>query len=520
MPGALGSHARPEDCIADSTRPYTGAEFMASLRDGRDVYFDGQRIADVTAHPALRNSVRSIGRLYDALHDPATRDVMTCATDTGSGGYTHRYFRVQRSREDLIAARGAIAHWSRLTYGWMGRAPDYKASFSNTLGANPEFYGPYADNARRWYKLAQETLPFMNHSIVNPPIDRQRPVAEVKDVFVHAKRETDAGIIVSGAKVVATSSAFCHYNFIGQTSKTATEELDMSLAFMVPINAPGVKLICRASYEHAAHRAGSPFDYPLSSRFDENDAILILDDVLIPWEDVLIYRDPQRIRNFFLGSGFMNGFLFHGCTRLAVKLDFLTGLLAQCLHVVGGDEYRGNLTLLGEVVAQRNLIWSLSNAMVHNPDPWKGDAVLPERRAAMNYNVFGPDTYARIREIIQRTITSGLIYLPSTVSDLSSPELEPYLRRYVRGSHDIGHVQRIKMLKLLWDSIGTEFGGRHELYERNYAGGWEDTRLAVLHEAERSGSMKSMKDMVDQCMADYDQNGWTGNTWLNPDQAA
>ena len=132
-----------------------------------------------------------------------------------------------------------------MTYGWMGRTPDYKAAYSNTLGANADYYGPYAGNARTWYKRAQETMPFMNHAIVNPPIDRHKPAEQVKDVFVSVQKETDGGIIVSGAKVVATSAAITHYNFMGQSSKTATEDLDMSLMFMVPIDAPGLKLICR-----------------------------------------------------------------------------------------------------------------------------------------------------------------------------------------------------------------------------------------------------------------------------------
>ncbi|HUB50045.1 MAG TPA: 4-hydroxyphenylacetate 3-hydroxylase N-terminal domain-containing protein, partial [Acetobacteraceae bacterium] len=236
---------RPEDVIADKHRPFTGAEYMQSLRDGREVYIDGDRVADVTTHPAFRNSVRSIARLYDALHDPAQQAVLTCPTDTGSGGYTHRYFRVPRSRDDLVAAQGAIAAWSRMTYGWMGRTPDYKAAYTNTLGGNPEYYGPYAGNARVWYKRAQETVPFMNHAIVNPPVDRHLPAEKAKDVFVSVDKEVDGGIVVSGAKVVATSAAMTHYNYMGQSSKTATEDLDMSLMFIVPIDAPGLKLFCR-----------------------------------------------------------------------------------------------------------------------------------------------------------------------------------------------------------------------------------------------------------------------------------
>ena len=336
---------------------------------------------DVTAHPAFRNAVRSIARLYDALHDPKRQDVLTCPTDTGSGGYTHSYFRVARSRDDLVAAQGAIAEWARMTYGWMGRTPDYKAAYTNTLGANPDYYGPYADNARTWYKRAQETVPFMNHAIVNPPIDRHKPAEQVKDVFVSVDKEMDGGIIVSGAKVVATSAAFTHYNFMGQISKTATEDLDMSLMFIVPINAPGLKLFCRTSYERAATLYGSPFDYPLSSRFDENDAIFVLDKVFVPWEDVFIYRDPARVLSFYPRSGFMHGFLFQGCTRFAVKLDFICGLLGKALRCTGGDEARGNQVLLGEAIAWRNLFWSLSNAMAHNPDPWQGDAVLPQLHA-------------------------------------------------------------------------------------------------------------------------------------------
>ncbi len=507
---------KPEDFIADPKRPFTGAEYIASLRDGRTVYIDGERVPDVTIHPAFRNAIRSIARLYDALHDPKTREKLTCPTDTGSGGYTHKYFRVARSREDMRGAQEAIAGWARLSYGWMGRTPDYKAAFSNTLGGFPEYYGQYAPNARAWYKRAQEAVPFMNHAIVNPPIDRHKPPEAVKDVYAHVTKETAAGIYVTGAKVVATSAAFTHYNFMGQSSKTATEDLDMSLMFMVPINAPGLKLICRASYELAATRQGSPFDYPLASRFDENDAIFIMDNVFIPWEDVFIYRDPARVMSFFPGSGFLHGAMFQGCTRYAVKLDFLAGLLAKALRATGGDDARSNQVLLGEVIAWRHLFWSLSDAMANNPQPWQGDALLPDLKAAIAYRVFGPESYPRIKDIVQKTVTSALIYLPSSAKDFTNPEIEPYLAKYVRGSRDMGHRERIKVIKLLWDAIGSEFAGRHELYERNYSGGWEDIRAQALTGAERGGSLKAMEALVDQCMADYDENGWTGTDWINP----
>jgi 4-hydroxyphenylacetate 3-monooxygenase len=508
---------KPEDCLAGKARPFTGKEFLESLRDDRQVYINGERVMDVTTHSAFRNSARSLARLYDALHDPKTKDALTVPTDTGSGGYTHKFFRVAKSREELVAQQQAIAAWSRMSYGWMGRTPDYKASLMNTLGANAEYYGKFADNARRWHKRAQEAVFFMNHAIVNPPVDRGRPTDEVKDVYVTIKKETDAGVIVSGAKVVATSAAFTHYNFLGQNAATATADPDLAIMFIMPMDAPGVKLFCRTSYEQIATTLGTPYDYPLSSRFDENDAIFVLDDVLIPWEDILVYRDTEKILSFYPRSGFLNGFCFQGCTRFAVKLDFMAGLLEKALYATGGDEFRGNQAMLGEVVAWRNLFWSLSDCMANSPQKWVGDAVLPNLQAALSYRVFAPDAYPRIKEIVEKIVASALIYLPSSAKDFKNKEIDPYLARFVRGSHGVTYKQRIKIMKLLWDAIGTEFGGRHELYERNYAGNHEDIRIQTLTGAKRNGSMAQMTALVEQCMADYDEDGWTGDVWLNPD---
>src|SRR5512145_2199168 len=293
--------------------PLTGPEFLDSLRDGREVWIYGERVNDVTTHPAFRNPARMLARLYDALHAPASHDVLTSPTDTGSGGYTHKFFRAPTSAADLVSGRDAIAAWSRLTYGWMGRSPDYKAAFLATLGANAEFYAPYQENARRWYGAAQERVLFLNHALVHPPVDRHRPADEVADVYVHVEKETDAGLVVSGAKVVATGSALTHANFIAHPSTAAIKTKEFSAVFIAAMDTPGVKLICRPSYAMTADVMGSPFDYPLSSRFDENDAILVLDHVLVPWENVLVYEDVEKAVQFFHRSGFFPRAMLHGC---------------------------------------------------------------------------------------------------------------------------------------------------------------------------------------------------------------
>src|ERR1700745_3290566 len=477
---------KSEDVIAAKGRPCTGAEYLASLRDGRDVYIYGERVDDVTTHPAFRNAARSIARLYDALHDARSKELLTCATDTCSGGFTHKFFRAARSREELMQERDAIAHWARMSYGWMGRSPDYKDPLVNTLGPNHRFYGRFAANARAWCRRAQEHVLFMNHAIVNPPVDRAKAPDQVKDVFIAIQKETDAGIYVSGAKGVATPSALTHYNFLGQNAAVPTHDTDLAVMFIAPMNAPGVKLLCRTSYEMMASVMGTPFDYPLSSRFDENDAIFVFDNVFIPWEDVLLYRDLERLKIFFPQSGFLAGYQFQGCTRLAVKLDFLVGVLAKALHAAGSDEFRGNQAMLGEVIAWRNLFWALTDAMAANPTPWVKGAVLPNLQSGSSYRVFAGDAYGRVKEIVDKIVASALIYLPSSAKDFANPEIDKYLAKYVRGSHGIGYKDRIQAM---WNARVT-------------------------------GTLDGMIALADQCLSDYDENGWRDPAWLDPDDVA
>ena len=232
--------------------PYTGKEFLDSLDDGREVWIYGERIKNIAEHPAFRNTARMVARLYDALHrDHAEqKNLLTCPTEWG--GFTHRYFVAPRSAEDLVACRDAIAAWARITYGWLGRSTDYKAAFLATLGANAEFYAPYQENAKRWYRYSQERVPFVNHAIIHPPVDRDRAPGAPdgpSDIYAHVTRETDAGIYVTGAKVVATGSALTHFTFVAHHGLIPVQDKKYAIVFLVPSNAPGIKFICRVSNE-------------------------------------------------------------------------------------------------------------------------------------------------------------------------------------------------------------------------------------------------------------------------------
>src|SRR5438094_4405906 len=352
----------------------SGVEYLDSLRDARAVYLYVERLDDVTTHTGFRNSARSTAGLDEPLRVPAARDLMT--TVARQGIRTHRFFAPAYSAEELLAARDAIAAWARLTYGFMGRTPDYKAAFMATLGANPEFYAPFDNNARQWYRRYASKALFLNHVLINPPVDRMKPVHEIKDVFLHVVRETDRGAIVSGAKMLATGSALTNATFVAQNSATTLQQgkaEDFALVFIAPMDTPGTKLLCRPSYEQSAR---SPFDQPLSSRFDENDAVLIFDGALIPWENFLVYRNVERANSFFPESGFFNRYNLHGGTRLAVKLDLMTGVLARGLAINGTDGFRGVQAALGDVIAWRTLMWAMTTALASDPQLGPGGSVV------------------------------------------------------------------------------------------------------------------------------------------------
>jgi len=501
-------------------KPITGSEYLESLRDDREVWLHGERVKDITTHPAFRNSARSVARLYDALHNPKYHDVLTSPTDTGGGSYTHKFFKASRSSQELLEARDAIAQWARLTYGWMGRTPDYKGSFLATLGGNPEFYAPFEQNALRWYKKAQEQVLFINHAIINPPVDRNKPIHEVSDVFINVEKETDAGIIVSGAKMVATGSALTNYNFVAHNGTLPIQQEEFALVFFVPQDTRGVKLICRPSYEMNAAIMGSPFDYPLSSRLDENDAVLVFDKALIPWENVLVYRKVKKANKFFPQSGFHNLFMFHGCTRFAVKLDFIAGILMKAVDSTGTSEFRGVQANVGELIAWRNMMWAISTAMATDPDRGPNGTVLPNMEHGTAYRVFSTMAWTRIRELVENVVAGAMIVQPSSSEDFKNPELRPYIDRFYRGSNGYDAENKLKVIKLLWDAMGSEFGGRHGLYERNYTGNHEDIRIHALAVAKQNGSADAFRAFVDQCMSEYDINGWTDSTWVNPDDVS
>ena len=238
--------------------------------------------------------------------------------------------------------------------------------------------------------------------------------------LLHVTKETDAGIGVSGAKVVATGSALTHYTFVAHHGLIPVQDKNFAVVFMVPTNAPGIKLICRTSNEYRGAVLGSPFDYPLSSRLDENDAIFVMDDVLVPWENVFVHADIEKANNFFPRTGFLPRALLHGCTRLAVKLDFIAGLFLKATEIYRLARFSRCEANLGEVIAWRNMIWGLSDAMAKTAAALDRRVCVAGQRPGAAYQVLAPEAYVQVKNLIEKTVASGLIYMNSHARRLRS----------------------------------------------------------------------------------------------------
>src|SRR6202521_5110800 len=305
----------------------TGADHIKSLKDGRAVYLDGERIEDVTIHPAFRNSVKSAALLYDFQARPENLELMTFVPD-GANRRVNRAWQMPRNYSEMVLRRKALQAWAALSCGFMGRSPDHLASalVGQRMGLDVfAKHGP--DRAKAlagYFEEASRNDYFLTYVIINPQAERSKDWGEQKEELVARIVDEDSGgITIRGAKMLGTSSIMANEVFVANLQPLKPGEEDLAFSCALPMNAPGLRVLSRKSYE--AH-AVSVYDNPLSARFDENDALLYFDNVKVPWDCVFVHRDTDMCRAQFHdtpGHVFQN---YQSQIRLSVKIKFLVGL--------------------------------------------------------------------------------------------------------------------------------------------------------------------------------------------------
>jgi 4-hydroxyphenylacetate 3-monooxygenase len=478
----------------------TGADHISSLQDGRVVYIDGEAVADVTEHRAFRNSVASAARLYDLQAAPENAELMTYSLD-GANRRVSRAWQMPRSYAETVERRKALTAWAEASFGFMGRSPDHVASalvgqrmgldvFARHSEARAKAFAAYFEYA------AQHDL-FLTYVIINPQADRSKDWGEQEaDLVARIVDEDAGGITIRGAKMLGTSSIMANEVLIANLQPLKPGEEDLAFCCALPMNAKGLSVLSRKSYEASAV---SVYDNPLSSRYDENDAIIHFDDVRVAWDRVFVHRDVDACRAQFHdtpGHVYQN---YQSQIRLVVKLRFLVGLARKLTETIGTSNMPPVREQLGRLAANASMVEAMLHGMEASGGHY-GEWWVPSRHQLYAAQVVTQELYPKIINVLRELAGGALIMLPSSFRDWAHPRIEPLIRKTQRSAGGLDPERKVKLLKTAWDAIGSEFGSRHTQYEMFYAG----AQFVTTGHSFRTYPWDASSALVDRLMASFD----------------
>ncbi|MBV9373560.1 MAG: hypothetical protein JO320_00590, partial [Alphaproteobacteria bacterium] len=305
----------------------TGSEHLERLKDGRTVYIGSERVDDVTKHPAFRNAARTVAAIYDMKADPANREIMSFAEE---GEQYSMYFLQARTQEDLRRRMRAHRMIADMTYGLFGRSPDHVASFVTGMAMSPGVFASgtrsYADNVVNHYRYMREQDSYAAYAVVPPQAARDPAFYQKQNLPIpslQVVREDDDGVVISGMKMLATAAVFADEIWIGNLLPLAPELVKQAVTCAVPCNAEGLSLWSR---QPIALNARNEFDSPLAWRFDETDAMVLCDNVKVPWERVFVMDDAVLSREIYIRTPSHCYGNHQSNVRLWSKLRLIVGL--------------------------------------------------------------------------------------------------------------------------------------------------------------------------------------------------
>ena len=477
-----------------------GTKHIASLRDGRRIFIDGMCVDDHTHHPAFRNAIASAASLYDYQAQPQNLEKMTFTSPT-TGNRVSRMWQLPTSLAELVERRQALEAWAELTCGMLGRSPDHVASCISGMYMGLDLFerhsGARASAVREYYEYARDNDLYLTYVIISPQADRSKSAGEQSDEFLVAGvcDEDSEGITIRGAKMLGTGCPLANEVFVGAIQPLKPGEEKHSVTAMVPLNAKGLKILSRKSFE--AH-APSTFDSPLSSSFDENDAVLYFEDVKVPWERVFVHNDVQLAQAQWHAIP-THVYQNYQCQiRLMVKLRFLLGLARKIAETNGIVNFPQVRETLGQLAAETAMVEGMVLGM--EASGWHyGKYFVPNKKLLYSAMVLTQQLYPKFVTTLRELSGGGMIMLPSSVDDFANPEMAAHIEQTQR-SPVTDSVGRVKLFKLAWDAVGSEFGSRHLQYEMFYAG----ANMVTRGHAFRTYDWDRAVGMVDGLMARYE----------------
>src|SRR5881296_4244791 len=446
----------------------TGAEYIKGLQAQEcEVWLRGERVKDVTTHPGLANGVRAIASLYDLQHE--LPDEMTYVSPT-SGERLGLSFVIPRTREDLARRGAMMLRWARTTCGMMGRSPDFMnvtfaawaAAASYFARGRPEF----GDNIRRYYEYISERDLTLTHSLIN--LQRSRTASGVfnleEGTALEVIRETDAGIVVRGARVLATLGPLADEIAVysPRLARHTEPHSPFALNFAIPCGTPGLRFLCRESFDLGR----SHFDHPLGSRFEEMDCVVFFDDVLVPWERVFLLGDVDLLNRTANVTHSSAHTAHQNAAKNLAKCEFVLGVALLMTETLGNAQLPHSEERLGELMMYTELMRACMRSAEADAelDQWGVMCPVP-LQIELTRNLF-MTAYPRMIEILQLLGSSSFLITPSE-ADFQSP-MAPHIEQYL-ATDTTAARDRVKLFRLAWDVAGSAFGSRQVLYERFFA---------------------------------------------------
>jgi 4-hydroxyphenylacetate 3-monooxygenase len=408
-----------------------------------------------------------------------------------------------RNYDEMVQRRKALQAWAALSGGYLGRSPDHLASslVGQRMGIDV-FRKHSAERAKAfadYFDYASKRDLFLTYVIINPQAQRSKDWSEQDDDLVaRIVDEDSSGVTIRGAKMLGTSSIMANEVFVANLQPLKPGEEDFAFSCALPMNAKGLRVLSRKSYE--AH-AVSVFDNPISSRYDENDALMYFDDVKVPWDRMFVYRDTDMCRAQFHdthGHAYQN---YQAQIRLSVKIAFMAGLARRLTEAIGTTNIPSVSEQLGMLAAQVGMVNAMLSGMEASGSQL-GEWYVPNKHFMYSAQVITQDLYPRVVQTIRDLAGGALIMLPSSVADFGNPEMAAIIDKTQR-SASMDPEHKVKLLKAVWDAIGSEFGSRHTQYEMFYAG----ARFVTCGHSFRTFDWTDAAGMVDTMLSSYDVRG-------------
>lgn len=471
----------------------TGEQFLESLRrNPRVIVVNGEKITDPTRHPAFSGAARSIASLYDYAAAEENRDVMTFPSPR-DGKPVLRAYQIPHTTKDLEDKRIAAERWAELTFGLMGRTPDHVAGFFCGFAAKPSVFAEggqqFADNVVRFYEHLRDNHLYVSYAIVPPQIDRSKPAHQQDDPTSYAGvvKETSEGIYMSGAQQLATGGVFSDYIHLSCIHPLRPGDENYAVSVAIPADAPGLTLYSRRAF---ALHASDANEYPLTTRFDETDSMVVLDNVFIPWKHVFAYRNVAVTANqWWKTPAHLYGNL-QAQARYTIKLRFLLGLAKRMNEMTGNDSLPPVQVAMGELASYASLVEGMLRSQEVMATLDDEGVLWPSKTSLYAVMALQSEINGKMMDMVRELSGAGMLTLPSTNKELDDPVLRKQIDKfYASGAAPAS--DRIALMRLAWDFVCSEFGNRHQQYEKFYGGAPHIVKTSMFRSFDfgRAGAM-------------------------------